>query len=98
MASISDTMGLESLRLCLAACIKRAEREAGGCSDSDNDFYWHTREAAVEVFRKRGGGTADLIGTAQRISEMTEDLDALTEPMWPEVMHPEWLCRDVLES
>ncbi len=82
----------------LAACIRRAERENPG-QEPTNDFYWYTRERCVDLALSRGITILRLIRTvSHEFSTYTEGLDMISSPFWDEVVHPELLCKEVLES
>jgi hypothetical protein len=91
----SDTLGKEDLRKSLAASIERVRR----ASSENCDEYWHVRETAIEIARLRGIKIPEVIGRLKDFLWLKDsDVARISDPVWLEVMPPEWLVRDVLES
>lgn len=87
----------------LGACVSRALK-ASGKSDigPENDVYWHTREACVELGLRSGIGVAavvEAIRDVERDELWSEDsIPAVPAEVWAEVAHPDVLAREVLEA
>ncbi len=95
-----DSPEKEGNSLALACCILRA-KAASETTDlgPENHVYWHTREACYPVSRRLG-----LLWTwvMRHMKVATSFPDSkileLSSPFWTEVVHPDVLAREVMES
>jgi hypothetical protein len=94
-----------STALKLAACIRRAcdgpiKASAPNREHALNDYYWHTREACGEKARKLGIFFPDIISEFKHKTCYMgpNSIKKLSEDFWEEVMHPEILVQEVMET
>ncbi len=83
----------------LACCVPRAQSVSGLQIGSDNDVYWHTREACLVIARSYGFLTTEFV-RAIFAANMLSDREILdrSRVFWPRVAHPDVLAREVMES
>jgi hypothetical protein len=96
------------LTMQLAACIRRAYEgpRGGGLQDHvsrdhpQNEYYWYTREACHAKARELGVFFPDVIGQFEHVTHTIgkSKLQELSQPFWYEVMHPDLLVSEVMES
>lgn len=90
------------IALQIACCIERARLESMDSQAwpaSDNEIYWHTREAAAVFGRKLGVPIPQIVsalrGLTLRFSKQ-KDIYRLSEPYWPDLAHPELVIKEVM--
>lgn len=81
----------------LADCMHRARVVSGRGEEPDNDVYWHTREACAALARKAGLKWPAVVSAYQTRS-VWDDLSGIPTDIWSEVVHPDLLAREVLDS
>lgn len=86
----------------LAACMALAAKASGApglWGDPENEVYWYTRELSFVVARSSGIMWSRVISDLKGMSWATpEELVLLAGELWPEIMHPDLLAREVMES
>lgn len=68
--------------------------------DPLNEYYWYTREACHEFARKLGLFFPDVISLYEHETGTMgkEKLAELSGEFWPDVLHPDLLVQEVMES
>lgn len=82
----------------LADCMIRAKKVSGRGEESDNDIYWHTREACAELAREAKIKWPSVVSAYQMRSIWDSDIPDIPSDVWSRVVHPDILAREVLES
>jgi len=100
----ADRPGVPDLTLqavVLGLCVAFAHK-ASGRNDvqPDNDVYWHTREACGSIAALSCGTAKFVRAVCNTFLTGSEDasLFRVCVPLWPHVVHPEILVREVIES
>ncbi len=90
----------EEQSLALACCMARAREVSGQSGESPlHDIYWYTREACYPVSRRLGLTWTGVIRKLDLASSFSrEKVVELSSPFWYEVVHPDVLAREVMES
>lgn len=93
----------DDMRIQLAACVVRAAREwpkrdSSGWFAADNEYYWHVRETAMQLAKENGIHTGSVISAAGHLDVYDRSLDKISSELWDRVIHPEILCKEVLDS
>ena len=96
------------LTMQLAACIRRAYEgpRGGGLRDHvpkdhpQNEYYWHTREACHVKAKELGVFFPDVIGQFEHVTDTMGKgkIQELSQEFWYEVMHPDLLVSEIMES
>lgn len=83
----------------LACCCPRAQAVSGRQVEPDNDIYWHTREACLQIARDNGLMTAVFIRAVAAANLLPDkEIRERSSSFWPRVAHPDVLAREVMES
>lgn len=84
----------------LACCVEKARLESGYSEKPDNDVYWHTREACLEVAKRHGKSIREYVKSIYKFAreEYPDSLWSEAKEIWPEVAHPSLIVRDVHNS
>lgn len=92
----------------LATCVVLALMKSGGQENAENDVYWHTREASVQVARMRGFKITSLVRKVEEFrgklvfSVITKQNPAILKgavaDVWPYVAHPSLILEEVMDG
>ena len=90
------------IALQIACCIERARLESMDSQiwpASDNEIYWHTREAAADFGRKLGVSVPQIVSALHSVAlkYTKRKVYLLSEPYWPDLAHPELVITEVME-
>lgn len=93
-------MNRDLLVLSLACCLERARAMAGGREGPESEVYWHTRESLPPIARSHGIPWQDVLRSHRDHVPhlLREQVEDLSEPVWPDVAHPDVLASEVMES
>ena len=97
----------EEMTLILACCIRRARKASSEQSgdrpiteSSEDEIYWHTREACLEVARQHKIFWPEVVRAVEHgtIDLLDSEVEERSASVWFDVMNPILLCREVMES
>ncbi len=91
----------KDLSISLACCIVRAKRVSCHGPDPENEVYWYTREACYPVSRRLGllwSWVMLEMRSFDSASIRDVEIETLSAPFWLEVVHPDVIAREVMES
>jgi hypothetical protein len=82
------------------AAIIKAKHVSGRSESSDNDIYWHTREAGAEIAKTHKIPWQYVITLLRSFENrfMSDVIERLAEPIWPQIGHPDIIVEEVMNS